>query len=133
MITVKVYKQSGYPVSSIKIKKRIVETLKNQGITSDFGVSVAIVGEAKMNELVKKYYHREGPDFGNRPHPILTFPASEINEPFVEPPDQTPDLGEMVISYPLAVESAKQENKLVNEIICELAEHGALHLAGIHH
>ena len=131
MITINVHKQSNFPVNATKIKKRIKDTLVSQGLVSDFQVSVALVGEAKMNELVKTYYHREGDDFGARPHPILTFPTAEMTERFIFPPEVS-DLGEMVISFPQAVERAKGEGRLVQEIIEELAEHGALHLAGIH-
>lgn len=133
MVKVDVYKQGNYPVSSILIKNRIKKTLNDQGLTSDFEVSVALVDDAKMEELVRKYYHREGPDFGNHPHPILTFPTNELDSQFIFAPDQINDLGEMVISYPQAVERAKDENVLVEDVIGDLAEHGALHLAGIHH
>jgi len=132
MITINVYKQSNYPVNTAKIKKRIKETLVSQGLVSDFEVSVALVGDQKMDELVKLYYHREGPEFGNRPHPILTFPSNEIQEHFITPPGEIADLGEMVISYPQAVDRAKEEGRLVADVIDDLAEHGALHLAGIH-
>jgi rRNA maturation RNase YbeY len=133
MVKVTVYKQGNYPVSAKKIKDRIKKTLQYQGLTSDFEVSVALVDDTKMDELVKKYYHREGPDFGNHPHPILTFPTNELEGQFVFAPDQINDLGEMVISYPQAVQRAEDENTQVEEVILDLAEHGALHLAGIHH
>lgn len=132
MINIYVHKQSNYPVNVAKLKKRIKDTLLAQGLVSDFEVSVALVNDEKIDELVKKYYYREGANFGNRPHPILTFPTSEMSEQFVFPPENISDLGEMVISYPQAVERAKQEGRLVSDIIEELVEHGALHLAGVH-
>ena len=92
---------------------------------------MAIVGVQKMNELVDEYY--KGDPEGQFEHPILTFPSNEIKGKFVTPPGSTPDLGEIVISYSSAVEEANEKGKLVDDVICDLAAHGALHLAGIHH
>lgn len=128
MIKVSVYKQGSYPVSTKKIKKAVGDALKNHGITSDSEVSVALVSEKKMNKLVKKYYKK---DKGK--HPVLSFPNREIKEQFSFPPDRTPHLGEIIISYKQAVEQAKKSGKLIEEVICDLASHGAKHLMGIHH
>ncbi len=130
MIKVEVYKQSGFPVSAKKIRERITQTLESNGISSDFDVSVAVVGSAKMLELGKKYY---GENDNSEEHPIFTFPDNEVKEPFTNPPDETTSLGEIVISYPQAVEESKQTGRLVDDIVCDLAEHGSLHLLGIHH
>lgn len=131
MIQVTVIKQSQYAVDSKKIKETVVKTLEANGIVSDCEVEVAIVGEAKMEELNKEYYKDEV-----YVHPIFTFPETEsdnTNGPFVFPPDGKMHLGEIVISYQQAVEKARETGKLIDEVICELAEHGALHLVGIHH
>lgn len=133
MIKVKVTKQSHFPVSSKAIKDQVSKTLKECGLVSNFEVVVALVGEKKMDELVKKYYKREGPDFGNRPHPILTFPNNEVKEKFIYPPMDVTPLGEMAISYPQAVTEANKTGKRVEEIILSLVAHGCLHLAGVHH
>jgi probable rRNA maturation factor len=131
MVKVLVFKQGNYPVSSKKIQEIIKKTLIDNGIVSNFSVDVALVGYEKMDELVKAYY-KEDPK-GEWDHPILTFPASEVKEKFVTPEGEVPSLGDMVISYPSAVERAKESGKLVEEIVMELAEHGTLHLLGIHH
>jgi rRNA maturation RNase YbeY len=131
MITVYVTKQSNYPVNASKIKKTIQDTLQERGVVSDFSVDVAIVGDAKMDELAKEYY-MDDPE-GEYDHPILTFPSSEAKENFITPEGEIPSLGEMVISYPSVVARAKEANKLIDDIVCELAAHGSIHLAGIHH
>lgn len=131
MISISIYKQSNFPVSSTKIKKTIKDTLRENGLVSDFEVSVAIVGEQKMNELVDEYY-KDDPE-GQYEHPILTFPTNEIKGTFVNPPGIPLDLGEIIISYPQAAVESNENGKLVDEVICDLAAHGALHLAGIHH
>lgn len=131
MVDITVYKQSNFPVSAAKIKQRIKRTLKNNGLVSDFELSVALVGDARMDELVKEYYQDDPQMLYD--HPILTFPDNEIPGQFVFPPTKINHLGEMIISYPSAVARANESGKLVEEVICDLAEHGTLHLLGIHH
>lgn len=131
MITIDVLKQSNYPVSSKVIKERVRKIFEDNGIVSDSQASVAVVGEARMLELVKTYLHETGELAAE--HPVLSFPTSEMEGPFVFPPDNILYLGEIVVSYPKSVEYAKAQNKLVEDVVCELAEHGALHLIGVHH
>ncbi len=127
MINVSVYKESNYPVNSKKVKEVIKKTLEENGIVSDTDVDVAIVGKSKMEEINKTYYKDEIYE-----HPIFTFPASEGGS-FDFPPDEKNHLGQIVISYPMAVDTAKEKNKLIDDVVCALAEHGSLHLMGIHH
>jgi probable rRNA maturation factor len=127
MIKVSVSKQSNYPVGAAVIKKRLSTFLEKQGIVSPAEVSVAIVGESKMTEIGNKYLKDK------KLHNVLSFTPSESKGNFVYPPDGTIHLGEIVICYPLAVREAGEENVLTIERVCELAEHGALHLLGIHH
>ncbi len=127
MITVNVYKQSNFSVSSKKIKDKVTETLVSNGVSSDFEVSVALLGSKRMVEIGRAYYG------DSEEHPIFTFLGNETKESFTEPPDGVNRLGEIIISYPKAIEESKKENKLVEEVICDLVEHGSLHLLGIHH
>lgn len=131
MISVSVYKQSTYPISSSKVKEKLRNILAREGITSDFSVSVAFVSEKKMEELVDKYY-KDDPE-KKYIHPILTFPSSEMHDKFVLPKEEFPDLGEIIISYPEAVIEAKESGRLIDEVVMSLVEHGAMHLLGIHH
>ena len=127
MIKVNVYKQSNYPASSPKLKKRMAQYLQKNGIVSDAQVDISIVGEKKMLELSNKYLKEEGVV-----HNVLSFTASEV-EDFIYPPDNTLYLGEVVVCYQKAFEEARQENKLIDDKVYELVEHGAMHLLGIHH
>ena len=127
MITVNVTKQGNFPVNSKKIKDTVKKTLEENGIVSDSVVDVAVVGEKQMEELNEKYYK----DKVNM-HPVFSFTETESNG-FVLPPDGKLHLGNIVISYTMAVETAREKNKLIDEVICDLAEHASLHLVGIHH
>jgi ssRNA-specific RNase YbeY (16S rRNA maturation enzyme) len=110
MIEVSVYKQSDYPISEKLIKTKLQEILKKKGVESG-NVSVAIVSEKKMEELVKKYY--KGDPEHKYIHPILTFPYNDEYS-----------IGEIIIP---ANQARDQKNLLM------LLEHGALHLLGKHH
>lgn len=129
MIKVNVEKQANYPVSTPLLKKRLSGFLEKKGITSDTEVSVAIVDEDRMKSLAKKYKKEATP----KVHSVLSFPYLDRDEKFVYPPDDTIRLGEIVLCFPKLKEEAKKEDKLIDEKAGELAEHGALHLLGIHH
>jgi probable rRNA maturation factor len=127
MIKVFVTKQSNYPVKATEIKKRLAEFFTKNGIVSDAEVSVAIVGEARMMDVVKKYL-KDG-----KLHNVLSFTPTEVKGKFIYPPDGVMHLGEIIVCYPMAVKEATEENVLIDARVYELIEHGALHLLGIHH
>ena len=127
MIKVDVIKQSNYPVSVPRLKKRLADFFVKKGIVSDAEVSVAIVGEKKMLDISKKYL-KDG-----KIHNVLSFTPDESKEKFVYPPDGALHLGEIIICYPLVFGEAKKENRLIEDKVYELVEHGARHLLGEHH
>lgn len=132
MIRVSVVKQSNYPVGVANIKKKLAGFLVQRGIVSPSEVSVAIVGEAKMKELSRKYLKDVHGNPDRSLHNVLSFTPEEVKG-FVYPPDGTIYLGEIAVCYQRALEEAKEENVLIDDRIYELVEHGALHLLGIHH
>lgn len=136
MIKVDIVKQSNYPVSSPKLKKRLRDFLSSKGIVSDAEVSVAIIGEKKMLEIGRKYLKDK------TLHNVLSFTPDEARyqtvpgeaiEKFVYPNDKLVHLGEIIVCFPKAVKEAKDEGKLIEERMFELIEHGANHLLGFHH
>ena len=128
MIKVRVKKTSNYPISSPKIKRSLKAFLKGRGIVSDTEVSIAIVGKEKMIKLAKKYLNEKA-----TVHNVLSFTENEVSEKFAYPPGGPIQLGEIVVCYSKAQEEANEENKMIDEKVIELVEHGALHLLGIHH
>lgn len=130
MITVLFQTESHFPVDRKKIKAAIEEALVGQ-VHRDTEVSVSIVGDRRMRELNKKYRNRDSTtdvlSFG------LNDPTVEIPTEFVEVPDDVLRLGDIVVSYPQAVDEAREENTLVNEQIITLVLHGMDHLLGKHH
>ena len=128
MIKVDVKKLSNYPVSSVKVKKALQETLEKQGLKSNAYISVAIVGEKKMMEIAQTYLNEK-----NVVHNVLTFTSSETRGVFASPTNDITDLGEIIVCFTKAKEEANVEGKLVEDKVLELVEHGAKHLMGYHH
>lgn len=129
MISVLFQTESHFPVSSKSIKEKVVAYLTPL-LKSDVEVSITIVGDRRMQELNSFYRHKDYPT------DVLSFPQndpSQPTQPFVDVPDGVLRLGDVVVSYPQAVREAAEENKLVDEKIIELIEHGLNHLMGIHH
>lgn len=127
MIKINLQKQSSYPVRARKLKKTLQDFFVARGIVSEAEVSVAIVGEKKMQELSRKYLKDKGK------HSVLSFTPEETKGRFVFPPDGVIHLGEIVICYPDVVDEARKKGRLIDEVVGELAKHSALHLMGIHH
>lgn len=127
MFEISVGTQSRYQVDKEKIKLIVEKTLLSRGIKDDTAVSVFICGRRKMRELSRRYL-RKAED-----HNVLSFVYTEVNTQFVEYPDNLFRLGDIIVCYPLALNQAMEENKMVDDVVCELVEHGVLHLLGEHH
>jgi len=128
MIKIYVKKQNSYPISAVNIKKRLNNYLKKRGIVSDSICYIALVGEKMMKKIEKKYLKES-----NSVHPVLSFTEQEVTEKFVYPNSNVIRLGEIVVCYPLAFKQAKEQNRLIEDKVYELVEHGAKHLLGEHH
>lgn len=128
MIKVNLVKQKNFPIPPKKIKDTVCKILVERGIVSDSEVSVELVDAKKMADYVAKYY----PD-DDEPHPVLSFPSGEVRGNFVFPPDGKIHLGEIIINYDNCVEIARREGRLIEEVVLEMAAHGALHLVGVNH
>jgi probable rRNA maturation factor len=125
MITVLFQTESHFPVNRKKIKEAIEGALLGQ-VHRDAEVSVSVVGDRRMRELNKKYRNLDATT------DVLSFGLENGGE-FVEPPDDVLRLGDIVVSYPQAVNQAREENKLVDDKIVFLVLHGLDHLLGKHH
>lgn len=117
--------ESHFPIDRKKIKAAIEQALVHQ-VHRDTEVSVAIIGDRRMRELNNKYRSRDSTT------DVLSFGMEDGGE-FIEPPDDILRLGDIVVSYPQAMEEAREANKLVNDQIVLLVLHGLNHLLGIHH
>ena len=130
MITILFQTETHYPVNRKKIKAALSSVLL-QKIHRDAEVSIAIVGDRRMRELNRTYRKLDATT------DVLSFPLSDPlygqGQSFVDAPDNVLHLGDIIISYPEAVATATEENKMVDDVIVFLALHGLDHLLGIHH
>lgn len=124
-ISIPIYVESRYKVSRKRIKERVAYTLKKHNFTRPVEVSIAIVGDRKMRSLNKKYRNLD------KTTNVLSFPQGE-GEYSPQPEDRV-YLGDVIISYPVVIEEASRYNKLIDEWVTDLVEHGVTHLLGIHH
>ncbi len=131
MNDIKIVVDSRYRVNRKALKTALDEFLKNQGITSDSELSVAIVGDRKMRDLNRT--HRGLDKTSN----VLSFSQTEKSVDdevqFVASPDHVIRLGDVIISYPEAVKYAVENELMVVDSLRDLAQHGLLHLLGVHH
>lgn len=125
MIKILINADSRYPIDRKKIREKVKQVLLGKGLTTDTELSILFVGNRKMKQLNQKYLKRK------ETTDVLSFPLAEGEG--VMPDDNVLHLGDVVISYPQARKQASQYNRLVDDEINELVEHGLKHLLGIHH
>lgn len=130
MISILFQTETHYPVNRKKVRDALTVVLEIK-IKHPVEVSVAIVGDRRMKDLNQTYRNI------NASTDVLSFP---LNDPtytkgqgFIDAPDNVLRLGDIIISYPQAIATATEENKLVDDVIVSLALHGLDHLLGIHH
>lgn len=136
MINVVVSADPRYNINKASIRAAVSQILQRHRLLGRIELGINIVGDRKMHELNRKY---RGIDSTTD---ILSFaledpnPASLQHIPrigFVASPDKWLRLGDIVISYPQALDDASIDGISVDEEIRNLVEHGLNHLLGIHH
>ncbi|MBI3955909.1 rRNA maturation RNase YbeY [Candidatus Gottesmanbacteria bacterium] len=130
MISVLFQTETHYPVNRKKVRDAITAVLAKK-IHRNAEVSIAIIGDRRMRDLNRTYRKLDATT------DVLSFPLSDPaytkGQSFVDAPDDILRLGDIIVSYPQAVATAAEENKLVDDVIAFLALHGLNHLLGIHH
>lgn len=136
MINIIISSDPRYIINRGAIKSAVLEVLQKHKISGRVEIEVNIVGDRKMHELNRRY---RGIDATTD---ILSF-ALEDTSPvnlahiprvgFIASPDNWLRLGDIVISYPQALEDAATLGISLDEEIRDLVEHGVDHLLGIHH
>ena len=121
MISILITSESRYKFERPKIRQAVTRLLKEKGL-DDIEISISVVGSRKIKQLNQDF--REVGEVTD----VLSFPLEEARGP-----NGQLRLGDIIICYPVAREQAGKENKLVNDKIMELIEHGLKHLLGEHH
>lgn len=117
---------SRYKFDRKKIREAVLKILTEQGIKQPVVLSLSVVGERKIRELEKKYFGED------KVTDVLSFSQLEGDRVPGEEEDKLV-LGDVVVCYPEAKRQALKFNRLLDDEIEFLVNHGVLHLLGIHH
>ncbi len=133
MVTVDISVGSRYPVNRKAIRERVQQVLSKHGV-QEAELSVSVVGSRRMTFLNEKLMKHEGVT------DVLSFPQADPEQPdkdFATSPSDFPALpthfGDIVVCFPEAVNEARKKGRMVDDQICNLVEHGLMHLLGFHH
>lgn len=100
-------------------------------------VSVVVADNETLQDLNLRYRGFDEPtdvlSFGEKNDASLMAPNTDTGPTFPDIPEDSPWLGEIVVSYPLAVTQAGEHNVRVEEEMALLIVHGVLHLLGHDH
>ena len=111
--------------------KRIAQTvLKAEEVAPPYEVSLVFTDSETVRRLNRDY---RGVD---EPTDVLAFymlSQNEVDSSFALPPDGVTRLGEVIISYPQAVEQASEQGHSSERELALLIMHGILHLLGYDH
>jgi len=111
--------------------RKIAQTvLKAERVAPPYEVGLVFTDSEMVKQLNRDY---RGVD---EPTDVLAFymlPQKEVDDSFALPPDGVTRLGEVIISYPQAVEQAKEQGHAAERELALLVIHGILHLLGYDH
>jgi len=108
----------------------IQQVLKAENIVPPYEVSLVFTDSEMVQRLNREYRSVD------EPTDVLAFymlPQKEADSSFALPPDGITRLGEVIISYPQAVEQAKEQGHSSERELALLIIHGILHLLGYDH
>jgi probable rRNA maturation factor len=118
-------------------RRAATAALKVADPTGDRDVSVVVADDETLHDLNLRYRGFDEPtdvlSFGDESDASLAEEDADDGPAFPELPDESLPLGEIVLSYPLAVRQAGEHNVSVDEEVALLIVHGVLHLLGHDH
>jgi probable rRNA maturation factor len=111
--------------------KRVAQqVLVAESVAPPYEISLVFTNPETVQRLNRDY---RGVD---EPTDVIAFymlPQKENSPTFVLPPDGITRLGEVIISYPKAVEQSREQGHSVDKELALLIIHGILHLLGYDH
>ncbi|MFW6102760.1 MAG: rRNA maturation RNase YbeY [Chloroflexota bacterium] len=104
------------------------DILKAEDVSPPYEVSIVLAGQQTVHHLNRLYRDVDSPT------DVIAFYTTQTTaEEFVLPDDGVTHLGDVVISYPQAVEQAQEEGHSTIQELTLLVIHGLLHLLGYDH
>jgi probable rRNA maturation factor len=129
-ITVTIEREFRGKVMADWLRRVARAVLRAENASRKSEVGLIITGQERIRELNRHYLDEDAPT------DVLSFPMIEYTAEgadFVNPPDDTISLGEVIISYPQAEKQALERKHPVRKEIALLIIHGILHLLGYDH
>jgi probable rRNA maturation factor len=114
------------------LRRLVKESIAAHGVDTEVELSLLITDDATVRDLNKKYRGKD------KTTDVLSFALdadkrSDAAAGFVMPPGEKVHLGEVIVSYPKAVEQAAERKHPVEDELALLVVHGVLHLLGYDH
>ncbi len=104
------------------------DILEAEKVSPPYEVSIVLAGQQRVHHLNRLYRDVDSPT------DVIAFYTTQTEaEEFVLPDDGVTHLGDIVISYPQAVEQAQEEGHSTIQELTLLVIHGLLHLLGYDH
>ena len=104
--------------------------LKAEGMVPPYEVSIVFTDSETVKQLNRDY---RGVDETTDVLAFYMLPQKQVDNSFALPPDGVTRLGEVIISYPQAVEQAKEQGHSPERELALLIIHGILHLLAYDH
>ena len=101
-------------------------TLAAHEVATPAELSIVVTDDDTLRELNRRYRATDAPA------DVLSF-GPDGGEAFVTPPGSPRQLGEVLISYPMAQRQAEESGRSIAEELEHLLVHGNLHLLGFDH
>lgn len=126
-----VRRKSGAKPDRRRIRAVCEAALRGEGVSGPVVLTVTLVDDEEIRQINQQ--HR-GID---KATDVLSFPLleadDEADQQFLLPPDVPRELGDVVVSYPRAVEQAEEYGHSVERELAYLIVHGVLHIMGHDH
>lgn len=112
-------------VSAERLRAVVEAALHHEGKQGE--LAVVITDDAGIQALNRDFLGKDVPT------DVLSFSAQSDGGPFVAAPEASGYLGDVIVSYPRAVEQAGEHGHAVEQELDLLIVHGILHLLGYDH
>jgi probable rRNA maturation factor len=122
MITLDIREEYLSLVDSRQIEAAAKTALEIQTANTEVDLTIVITGDEQLRELNRQYRDIDAPT------DVLSFPAD-----FTDPENETPYLGDILISYSRAEKQAAARGHTTLAELQLLVVHGFLHLLGFDH
>ncbi len=137
-------------LGTINVDEVVLHTLRAVGISQQVMLTLLVTDEEGIREMNTQYRHQDKPtdvlSFPLLEKPLVDAPADQLwslqtgeeaavepaqeTPPFITPPGQVMNLGDIVMSWPTIVQQAKEAGHSSLYELLYLLAHGVLHLVG---